>query len=185
MLASLDAQPVVSTESASSEGASAIVPSSTSDGLPTDPAAELAWSRIVAPPSKGSGHVTLDMCAASGASHLIRDHAGALLIYRLWHNRRNREARHQQTPRTTAVLRRTQVSLGRLLPAHRSQRADPLSPDGRILGDARAETAKQVWRRLQGAVDQGRATARARSGTGAAHGGAKAAQYASRVRPHE
>ncbi len=34
----------------------------------TDPAEELAWSRIVAPPSKGSGHVTLDMCASSGAS---------------------------------------------------------------------------------------------------------------------
>ncbi|POY74148.1 hypothetical protein BMF94_2960 [Rhodotorula taiwanensis] len=83
MLASLDAQPVASTESASSEGPSAIVVSSTSDGLPTDPAAELAWSRIVAPPSKGSGHVTLDMCAASGEieRHVISKRLGRQPYY--------------------------------------------------------------------------------------------------------
>lgn len=68
MLASIDAQPLNSPDSTRSDGPSAIVPSASPHEAPIDPAVELAWARIVAPPSKGSGHVTLDMCAASGAS---------------------------------------------------------------------------------------------------------------------
>ncbi|GAA5865381.1 hypothetical protein JCM3774_005618 [Rhodotorula dairenensis] len=48
-----------------------------------DPAAELAWSRIVAPPSKGSGHVTLDVCASSGEveRHVISKRLGRQPYY--------------------------------------------------------------------------------------------------------
>lgn len=71
MLASLDASqassPSISGDGDKDESSVAVsAVGSAADRI--DPVAELAWSRIVAPPSKGSGHVTLDMCASSGTS---------------------------------------------------------------------------------------------------------------------
>lgn len=68
MLASLDAgRPATAADTTSSPGSTMTV-SATQSEAPVDPAADLAWARIIAPPSKGSGHVTLDTCASSGMS---------------------------------------------------------------------------------------------------------------------
>lgn len=46
------------------------VVSSSVNAAAVDPAVELTFPRIIAPPMKGSGHVTLDVCSPSGASTL-------------------------------------------------------------------------------------------------------------------
>ncbi|GAA5972347.1 hypothetical protein JCM8115_001262 [Rhodotorula mucilaginosa] len=86
MLASLDASqassPSISGDGDKDESSVAVsAVGSAADRI--DPVAELAWSRIVAPPSKGSGHVTLDMCASSGdiERHVISKRLGRQPYY--------------------------------------------------------------------------------------------------------
>ncbi|BGP23849.1 37S ribosomal protein S22 [Rhodotorula toruloides] len=73
------------------ESASASPPSSPdttvasidANGSMVDPAVELAFPRIIAPPMKGSGHITLDVCAPSGEleRHVISKRQGRQIYY--------------------------------------------------------------------------------------------------------
>ncbi|KWU47519.1 Rsm22-domain-containing protein [Rhodotorula sp. JG-1b] len=84
MLASLDASRASSPWTSGDKDESSVAVSAVGSAADhVDPVAELAWSRIVAPPSKGSGHVTLDMCASSGEieRHVISKRLGRQPYY--------------------------------------------------------------------------------------------------------
>ncbi|GAA5986583.1 hypothetical protein JCM10908_003813 [Rhodotorula pacifica] len=86
MMASFDASRAGSnspSDSAHPSGQDITLSASGNTADAIDPAAELAWSRIVAPPSKGSGHVTLDVCAPSGEieRHVISKRLGRQPYY--------------------------------------------------------------------------------------------------------
>jgi ribosomal protein RSM22 (predicted rRNA methylase) len=66
MLASLDKADTAKSPLEPASTDTTAVSSGTS-GPTVDPAHELTFPRIIAPPMKGSGHITIDVCAPSGA----------------------------------------------------------------------------------------------------------------------
>ncbi|BGO90730.1 hypothetical protein NBRC10512_000670 [Rhodotorula toruloides] len=59
------------------------VVSSSANAAAVDPAVELTFPRIIAPPMKGSGHVTLDVCSPSGEleRHVVSKRQGRQIYY--------------------------------------------------------------------------------------------------------
>lgn len=89
---------------------------------------ELAWSRIIAPPRKRSGHVLLDVCASSGMSPSSPPISASDPFNP---HRCTRATHHPQIPRSTRILRCSQSSLGGFLPAPAEERS---KSDGNLDG---------------------------------------------------